>query len=50
MTDPPLPLYGDGSQHRRSNKSNIQTSGHDNTAKLILTFRSDKQNSSTESL
>lgn len=46
----PLPLHGDGSQHRGSNKSDFQTNRQDNIARLILSFQSDKQNSSTESL
>lgn len=50
MTDLPLPLYGDGSQHWRSNNSGFQKNGHNNTARLILAFKSDKQNSSMESM
>lgn len=50
MTDLPLPLYGDGSQHWRSNNSSFQKNGHSNTARLILAFKSDKQNSSMESM
>lgn len=36
MTDFPLPLYGDGSQHRGKNMSYFQSSGHDKTARPIL--------------
>lgn len=45
MTDLSLPLYGDCSQHWRSNNSDFQKNGHNNTARLILAFKSDKQNS-----
>lgn len=48
MTNLPLPLYGDNSQHWKSNNSDLQKNGHDNTARLILAFKSDRQNSSME--
>lgn len=41
MTDLPLPLYGDSSQQQRSN-SDFQKNGHNNTARLILAFKSDR--------